>query len=241
MSIRFENVDIIFDNISFLEKVSLEIPECKRVLLYGPSGSGKTSIFNVLCGLNQPHNADARTYWYDYSVTDLNEANKKRYQYISLIYSNFFYMQTLSVEENIVLPAVFAKRNPSDIAQMIDQLYTIFSFNDDGQKSLNLKDLRNRKIGQLSNGQKELVGIARALILDTPFIFADEMLRSYNSETEKAIWEKMMSSDLGIGSKRGFFLITHKEHLKNDHRIDIIYAIQNNKLIHIPHYQEGDR
>jgi len=234
MSIRCENIDIIFDNISFLEKVNLEIPECKRVLLYGPSGSGKTSIFNVLCGLSSAKNPEARTYWYDYSVSDLNEANKKRYQYISLIYSNFFYMQSLSVEENIVLPAVFAKMQSSAIAKMLDQLYTIFSFRDEGQKPLNLKDLRKRKMGQLSNGQKELVGIARALILDTPFIFADEMLRSYNSETEKVIWEKMMSPDLGIGSKRGFFLITHKEHLKNDRRIDIIYAIKNKGLISIP-------
>jgi ABC-type antimicrobial peptide transport system, ATPase component len=64
------------------------------------------------------------------------------------------------------------------------------------------------------------VGIARAFMNNAPFIFADELLRSYNREAEKVIWEKIFSPDFGVGINKGFFMITHKDHLKNDRRIN---------------------
>jgi len=230
MNISSQSLNIMFDGIYYLKDTNITIPENKIILLFGPSGSGKTTLFNILCGLTPSCSAKTKVQWDDYIVSDLSHANKKRYKYISIVYSYFYFLQSLNVEENITLPSVFAKQSSSKINNKLDLLYSLFSFEGDMGKNLSLLNLSKRSIKSLSNGQKELVGIARAFMLDSPFIFADEMLRSFNREAEEAIWNKIMSDELGIGINKALFMITHKEHLKNDSRINTVYTIENKIL-----------
>jgi len=231
MKIYCSNIDVNFDGHDYLKKVDFSINQGERVLLYGPSGSGKTTFFKILCGLDKPTDPSGTVYWDDYSVDSLEKSNRVRYRYISMIYSLFFFLENLNVEKNILLPALFSGEEQTRVRQRLEMVYDVFSFGS-AMDNLNLKDLSGRSINGLSNGQKELVGIARAFMLDSPFIFADELLRSYNKEAEEVIWEKVLSTpDLGIGKERGFFMITHKEHLRNDSRIDRVMTIENCKLV----------
>lgn len=233
MSISCSNIDINFDGQHYLDDVSLKIDENKTVLLYGPSGSGKTTLYNIICGLNPPVNNRATVNWFDYEVGDIKDANKIRYKYISLIFSVFYFMSSLNVEENIIMPAVFAGVKKDKIKERLEVLYDVFSF-DGKNANLNLSSLRKMSVSSVSNGQRELVGIARAFMLDSKFIFADEMLRSYNIDAENALWDIILTSpELGIGTNRGLFMITHKEHLKEDSRIDEIYTIKDKDLVKI--------
>jgi putative ABC transport system ATP-binding protein len=229
MSITCKSLEIQFDNTVFLKQTDLTIHDKSVVLLLGPSGSGKTTLFNIICRLTPTLSNNTSIYWFDYLADDIKMANKMRYKYISMIYSHFYFLQSINVEDNVKLPAIFSKQPSIQVGKRMEMLYDLFCF--DGElKKLSLKELAGRKIGSLSNGQKEMVGIARAFMNNAPFIFADEILRSYNREAETAIWEKLFTPDLGIGKDKGFFMITHKDHLKSDHRIDHVYTIQNKQL-----------
>jgi putative ABC transport system ATP-binding protein len=230
MSIQCESLEIIFDNTVYLEKTDLTIQKNTVVLLLGPSGSGKTTFFNILCCLNPKLTPETKIHWFDYTVDDMKKANKERFKYISMIYSHFYFLQSLNVQDNIKLPAVFSKQPKNEIQKRMELLFDVLSFDGEMGDNLSLKNLANRPVQSLSNGQKEIVGIARAFMNSAPFIFADELLRSYNREAEKIIWEKIFSPDFGIGVNKGFFMITHKDHLKEDQRIDHVYSIQNKKL-----------
>jgi putative ABC transport system ATP-binding protein len=231
MSIRCSHIDVVFDGNSYLKDVSFTVAPQEVVLLYGPSGSGKTTLFNILCAMSEATSSRAGVFWGDYQVCSLEKANKVRFRYISMVYSLFYFLESLNVEQNIRLPAVFAGVAEDEIDRRLEELYRVFAF--DGKLSnLDLSTLRARSIAGLSNGQKELVGIARAFVLDSPYVFADEILRSFNKEGEELLWEKILSSpELGIGSRRGFFMITHKEHLRHDPRISKVYTIDNSALV----------
>jgi len=236
MSIYCKNLSVYYDNRCYLDNCDIELSEKKITLLYGPSGSGKTTIFNILSGLVKAQSNKSEIYWNNYKVRNIYEANKIRYKYISMIYSNFYFLNNLSVVENIILPAVFTKQPKNIIENKLSLLYDVFSFDKGSEidNFLNLKSLAKRKkIIGLSNGQKEMVSIARALMIDSPFIFADEMLRSCPIGDEMAIWERLLSKEIGIGKRKGLFFISHKEHLKKDHRIDRLLTIKNKKLFEV--------
>jgi len=233
MEIRCENVDIFFHASQdktgngkqvYLKNCSLTVPESRLVLLYGPNGSGKTSFFNVLCGLSKPKKGNV--YWNGWWVKRPGKANQVRHRYISMIFSEFIFMQSLSVRENLVMPAVFAGKDKEYIQDRLGMLQDVFRFED---PRIDLGHIsRQESIGELSSGQKALVSIARAFMLDTPFVFADEMFRSLDGQNAAMLWDRIINTpELGIRQGRTLFLISHMEAIKSDPHVDIIYTINN--------------
>jgi len=199
----------------FHEDVSLTINAGDNFLIYGPSGSGKTTIYEALSFLTPP--TQGEVYWGDTKIDSISIANKLRNDHISLIFSNFNFIGHLNVEDNIILPA--AASNKKGIYDRLETLMNVFEFDDtahEQENRLSLRDLiydkktlRKRRIQELSNGQKEIVSMARALILDTPFILADEMLRSFPDHTKKVLWERFYSFTSGGDNPKGLMMITH--------------------------------
>lgn len=136
-----------------------------------------------------------------------------------MIYSVFNFIETISTKNNIMLPSLFAKEK--NIDSRLEELITLFDFGE--ESNINLKDLLKKNIGNLSNGQKEIVSISRALLMENPkFIFADEMLRSFNEDLEQEVWNKVLRylSD----HNKSLFMITHKTHLGKN----LVTSVQNN-------------
>ncbi|MFW6099749.1 MAG: ATP-binding cassette domain-containing protein [Bacteroidota bacterium] len=243
--ISCRNLTIQFkrDQEPVLRDIDLKIPSNSVVLLYGGTGKGKTSLFNVLSGLNFS-GASGEIYWDGELIQSSGNAHKLRPEYISLIYSHFYFLQSLDVKENILLPAVFAGKSKKEINNRLNLLGEIFNFDDNITGELNFyrkilysRDMdkginpgarrlkRPNKITSLSNGQKEIVNIARALILDTPFIFADELLRSYSDAEAEIVWRRLLDPRLGIKKNKTLFMITRKDYFRKDPNVDLIYEI----------------
>jgi len=195
----------------FSENINIELKEKQFTLLYGSSGSGKTTLFEMLSVLALP--TQGKVIWGKEPMRSLNLANKNRFNQITSIYSVFNFIETLSIKDNILLPALFAKEK--NIEQNLTELEELLQFPNlkDGEKShVDLKDLLKKNIADLSNGQKEIIAIARALLLSNPkYLFADELLRSFNDDLEKKIWEKILC--FLVKHNKSLFMITHKTHL----------------------------
>lgn len=229
MTLSCTSVQVAFRGNTYLRDVNLEIRTGQVVLLYGPSGYGKTSLFNVLAGIQSPANPlNARVAWGDFNVRPGADADRERTHRLGLVFSTFNFLTGLNVEENITLPAVLAGLPTSFVKQRLALLRDSFAFRD-RQRYLDLASIiKMGKIHELSNGQNEIVAIARALLVEPPFLLADEMLRSFDSETESMVWERLFEPALGLGKKMGLLLITHKDHLAEDARVDQVYSIGHN-------------
>jgi hypothetical protein len=67
-------------------------------------------------------------------------------------------------------------------------------------------------------------------MMDTPFIFADEMFRSYSEEETDELWQRLTSDEIGVGKNRGLFFITKKKHIFENYSADQRYTIADKKI-----------
>jgi len=224
MSISIKNINFLVDGKNlFKENISLTLKEKEKVLLYGPSGSGKTSIFKIITYFLYPSCGDV--FYDDTSINSFNGANKIRAKYISLIDSNFSFFNNLSIKDNIKSYAYFAKIDNKLINDKLEFIIDNFKFQND---NISLVNLLNKKISDLSNGQKEIIMISRALLLESKFIFADELLRSFNIDDKKDIFDKFIKTlnhfDMGL------FMISHENIFKQDKSINRVLTIKDKIL-----------
>ena len=158
--------------IFLLKDLNLEINEGDFVSIMGPSGSGKSTLLNVLGMLDT---FDEGSYnFLDESVHNLKEKHRSNLykQHIGFVFQSYHLIDELTVYENIEMPLLYQKKGSSErkslVADMLDR------FNIVGKKDLFPH--------QLSGGQQQLVGIARALISSPKLILADEPTGNLNSE-----------------------------------------------------------
>jgi len=167
------------NTIKLLDNVDLTVKEGEFISLMGPSGSGKSTLLNCIGMLD--NFTEGNYTFLDESVHKMREKNRvKLYQeYIGFVFQAYHLIDELTVEENIETPLLYKKVKSSErkalVADMLDK------FNIVGKKKL--------FPNQLSGGQQQLVGIARALVASPKLILADEPTGNLNSKQSKEIME----------------------------------------------------
>lgn len=162
-----------------LRRINLEIREGEFITVMGPSGAGKSSLLNVLALLDDGWEGE---YWFrDVAVHDLKrkqraEVAKKN---VGMVFQSYHLLDDLTVEENIDLPLSYKdiprKERQGLVADTLDHFQIVAK-----------KDLYP---SQLSGGQQQLVGIARAVIHKPPLLLADEPTGNLHSSQAKEIME----------------------------------------------------
>ncbi|MBP2834141.1 ABC transporter ATP-binding protein [Aquimarina sp. U1-2] len=162
-----------------LKDVNLWVHEGDFISIMGPSGSGKTTLLNVV-GMLDGFNEGEYTFL-DEPVHTLKEKHRANLykQYIGFVFQSYHLIDELTVKENLEMPLLYKKHGGSErkalVADMLDR------FNIVGKKDLFPP--------QLSGGQQQLVGIARALIANPKLILADEPTGNLNSKQGEEIME----------------------------------------------------
>ncbi|HET7360605.1 MAG TPA: ABC transporter ATP-binding protein [Salinimicrobium sp.] len=162
-----------------LNDLSLSVAEGEFISLMGPSGSGKTTLLNVI-GMLDNFN-EGEYFFLDEPVHQLKEKQRSKLfkEYIGFVFQAYHLIDELTVYENIETPLLYKKVKSSErkalVADMLDR------FNIVGKKDL--------FPAQLSGGQQQLVGIARALITKPKLILADEPTGNLNSKQGEEIME----------------------------------------------------
>ncbi len=167
------------NRIFLLKDINLEVQEGEFISIMGPSGSGKSTLLNVI-GMLDDFNEGTYNFL-DQPIHELKNKNRTNLykEYIGFVFQAYHLIDELTVYENIETPLLYKKIKSSErqalVADMLDK------FNIVGKKNL--------FPSQLSGGQQQLVGIARALISKPKLILADEPTGNLNSQQSTAIME----------------------------------------------------
>ncbi len=162
-----------------LRDVNLTIDEGDFVSIMGPSGAGKSSLLHVL-GMHD-HAWSGEYYLQEQAVHQLKPKARAtlRNEQIGFVFQQYHLLDDLTVYENLDIPLSYRHLNKSDRAAKVAD--TLDRFHIVGKK-----DLYPR---QLSGGQQQLVGVARAIISNPKLILADEPTGNLHSSQGKEIME----------------------------------------------------
>lgn len=162
-----------------LKDISLDIEAGEFISIMGPSGSGKSTLLNVIGLLDEPN--EGEYFFMGENVLALKE--KKRSEifktHIGFVFQAYHLIDELTVYENIETPLIYQNIKTSERKSMVADILDRFQI-------VGKKDLFP---SQLSGGQQQLVGIARALIVHPKLILADEPTGNLNSKQGAEIME----------------------------------------------------
>ena len=181
-----------------LRDISLDIQEGEFVTIMGPSGAGKSTLLNTIGMLEKPENGV-----YDFlgeSVFKLKERRRQELhkQYMGFIFQAYHLIDELTVYENIETPLLYRNIKSADRKSMVAEVLDRFNM-------VAKKDLFP---AQLSGGQQQLVGVARAIIHKPRLLLADEPTGNLHTEQAEQIMERFQELN-----KEGITIVqvTHSE------------------------------
>lgn len=168
-----------FGKVFVLRNIDLEVNEGEFITIMGPSGAGKTTLLNIIGMLDEASEGDYC--FLDQEVRRLNERRRAELykQHIGFIFQSYHLIDDLTVYENLETPLLYKKIKGAERKSMVCD--TLDRFQIVGKKNL--------FPSQLSGGQQQLVGVARAVILKPRFLLADEPTGNLHSSQGEEIMQ----------------------------------------------------
>jgi putative ABC transport system ATP-binding protein len=183
--IKLNNVDKFIESRYqrnfILKSIDLEINAGEFVSIVGPSGSGKSTLMNIIGMLDKP--SQGEYYFMDEPVHLFNErkTSKIHKEHIGFIFQAYHLIDELNVYENIETPLLYRgvgrKERASMVAEMLDRF--------------NMVAKRDLFPEQLSGGQQQLVGVARAIVGRPKLLLADEPTGNLHSSQGEEVMDML--------------------------------------------------
>lgn len=194
----YKYYDSKFQRTFVLKDIDLEIAEGEFISIMGPSGAGKSTLLNILGLLDDP--SEGEYYLMDKPVHNLIEKKKTDYHrhFVGFIFQAYHLIEELTVYENIETPLIYkgvkSKERQAIVADLLDRFNIVAK-----------QDLFPQ---QLSGGQQQLVGVARAIAGKPKLLLADEPTGNLHTDQGKMIMELLKKLN-----KEGMTIVqvTHNE------------------------------
>ena len=187
---------------SILEDASFIFPNIGLVCIEGESGSGKSTVLNLLANYIKPNKGNI--------VKNYNDEE------VGFVFQDFHLIDHLNVIENILLPKIVNGSLKKDGYKQAKKLLS----------TINLSNLENRKISELSYGQQARISLVRGLIGNKKVLLLDEPTANLDVENSIQIMEIIKE----ISKTKLVILVTHNKSLSQKYS-DYIVHIENKKLI----------
>ncbi len=162
-------------SLTVLEDVFLSIDDGETCAIVGPSGSGKTTLLGLCAGLDRPSKGDVRLCGIQLGSLSEDERAEVRNRDVGFVFQSFQLIPTLTALENVMVPAEL-----SGDRGVMGRARTLL-----GQ--VGLEDRLDHYPAQLSGGEQQRVGLARAFINRPRILFADEPTGNLDTETGETI------------------------------------------------------
>ncbi len=180
-----------------LDDVSLDIEAGEFLALMGPSGSGKSTLLHIIAGIDRPTKGECHVQGID--VAKLNESQLAdwRNQNVGFIFQTFNLIPVLTAAENVELPLLLTAVPPPRRREMVATALDL----------VGLSDRARHLPRQLSGGQEQRVGIARAIVTDPKLIVADEPTGNLDAHSAESILEILRALSCEVG--KTVIMVTH--------------------------------
>ncbi len=151
------------DDAMALDHLSLKIPDGQFVFIVGPSGSGKSTFLKLLTKEEEPSSGKIII-----NGTDITNMKKRKIPYLrrtmGIVFQDFRVIEKMTVFENVAFAMHVVGARGRDIRRRVPYVLNL----------VDLGDKARRKVSELSGGEKQRVGLARALVNNPNMIIADE-------------------------------------------------------------------
>jgi putative ABC transport system ATP-binding protein len=180
-----------------LKGVNLQIPKGDFLALMGPSGSGKTTLLNLIGGLDSPTGGAVEVNGVPVSALSGSQLSKWRAQNIGFVFQLYNLLPVLTAERNVELPLLLTKLSKSERRKRAGIAL----------KVVGLADRAKHYPRQLSGGQEQRVGIARAIVTDPTLLLCDEPTGDLDRKAGDEILDLLQSLNRDHG--KTIVMVTH--------------------------------
>jgi putative ABC transport system ATP-binding protein len=199
-----EGVEKVFhrgsEDIHVLKDLHLKVPEGEFVALMGPSGSGKSTLLNLIGGLDRPTRGTVSI-----AGERVNELSDRRLaswraRHIGFVFQLYNLLPVLTAERNVELPLLLTHLNRSQRKRHVATALAI----------VGLAERSKHYPRQLSGGEQQRVGIARAIVTDPTLLLCDEP----TGDLDRKAGDEILDLLQGLNREHGktIIMVTHDPH-----------------------------
>jgi putative ABC transport system ATP-binding protein len=188
------------ERIDVLKGVSLEIPPGDFLALMGPSGSGKTTLLNLLGGLDTPTDGSITVAGDRLDKLSGGRLSAWRARHIGFVFQLYNLLPVLTAARNVELPLLLTKLSKADRRKRVQVALSV----------VGLGERMNHFPRQLSGGQEQRVGIARAIVTDPTLLLCDEPTGDLDRKSGDEILDLLQALNEQHG--KTIVMVTHDPH-----------------------------
>jgi putative ABC transport system ATP-binding protein len=188
------------ERIDVLQGVNLEIPPGDFLALMGPSGSGKTTLLNLLGGLDSPTSGTITIAGKQIDQMSSGQLARWRASNIGFVFQLYNLLPVLTAERNVELPLLLTKLSRKERRRHVEVALRV----------VGLADRARHYPRQLSGGQEQRVGIARAIVIDPTLLLCDEPTGDLDRKAGDEILDLLQALNRENG--KTIVMVTHDPH-----------------------------
>ena len=188
------------ERIEVLKGVNLEIPKGDFLALMGPSGSGKTTLLNLMGGLDAPTGGDVEVAGVRINTLNGGRLSRWRSEHIGFVFQLYNLLPVLTAEKNVELPLLLTRLSKADRRTRVGIAL----------KVVGLADRARHYPRQLSGGQEQRVGIARAIVTDPTLLLCDEPTGDLDRKAGDEVLDMLQALNREHG--KTIVMVTHDPH-----------------------------
>ena len=188
------------ERIDVLQGINLEIPPGDFLALMGPSGSGKTTLLNLMGGLDTPSAGSISVGGDRIDNMSGGKLSAWRARHIGFVFQMYNLLPVLTAARNVELPLLLTKLGKSDRRKRVQVALSV----------VGLGERMNHYPRQLSGGQEQRVGIARAIVTDPTLLLCDEPTGDLDRKSGDEVLDLLQTLNREHG--KTIVMVTHDPH-----------------------------
>ena len=188
------------ETVEVLKNLDLEVPAGDFLALMGPSGSGKTTLLNLLGGLDRPSFGNIQVAGQSLERMSHAQLSGWRARHVGFVFQLYYLLPVLSAARNVELPLLLTNLSTAERHRRVQAALSL----------VGLQDRDKHKPAELSGGQEQRVGIARAIVTDPDLLLCDEPTGDLDRKAGDEILKLLQILNREQG--KTIIMVTHDPH-----------------------------
>jgi ABC-type branched-subunit amino acid transport system ATPase component len=175
--LKTEDITVGYTEVDILHDVGIRVKSREIVSIIGPNGAGKSTLLKTIFGILKPRQGSVTLKGENITGLTPDKIVRKGISYVPQVENVF---PSMTIQENLEMGAFI---RDDDYSQRLDEVYNLFTV---------LRERKKQKVGNLSGGQRQMVAMGRALMLDPQVLLLDEPSAGLAPVLVSDIFEKIM-------------------------------------------------